>query len=124
MIIGHVRVEENVVITHRASYLITPSTVVAVPRPFRVPGVALGVAFFGFALIFMDLLWPHEIVLTLMSSIAAPILAGQIGQLKLVSPDLRGSELSTVAWGTHGELDRIRNRIMRVRSTMLEEDAP
>ncbi|MEX0957583.1 MAG: hypothetical protein WDZ83_20505 [Rhizobiaceae bacterium] len=121
MILGYIRVEENAVVTHRASYLITPSTVVGVPRPFLMPGAVFGVAFFGFAAMFMDLLYAHEIVITLLASILVPLAAGQIGQLKLLSRDLRGSEFASVVWGTHGELNRIRARIMRVRNTLQQE---
>lgn len=113
MIRGFVRVEENAVITHRDSYLLDTLTVVSVRRPFLMPGAVFGIAFFGFAVMFMDLLWAHEIVLTLTGSVAVPLIAGQVGQLKLLSRDLRGSELSDAVWGRHTDLNRVRVRIVR-----------
>ncbi|MEX0956374.1 MAG: hypothetical protein WDZ83_14335 [Rhizobiaceae bacterium] len=113
MILGYVRVEDNAVVTHRDSYLLETLTVVSVRRPFLTPGAAFGFAFFGFAAMFMELLWAHEIVLTLTASMAAPMIAAQVGQLKLLSRDLRGSELAGVVWGRHADLNRVRAGIVR-----------
>lgn len=113
MILGMVRVEENAVITHRDSYLIDTLTVVSVRRPFLLPGAAFGVAFFAFAAVFLDLLFAGEIITILVASIMAPVVAAQIGQLKLLSRDLRGSELSGVIWGRYADLNHVRSTIMR-----------
>ncbi len=117
MILGFVRIEKNAVVTHRDSYLLDTLTVVSVRRPFLMPGAAFGVAFFGFAATFMDLLYAREIVVALVASIAAPIIAAQVGQLKLLSRDLRGSELAGVVWGRHAALQRARARIVRAMAS-------
>lgn len=121
MILGFVRIEQNAVVTHRDSYLLDTLTVVSVRRPFVMPGAAFGIAFFGFAAMFMDLLWAHEIVATLVASIAAPAIAAQIGQLKLLSRDLRGSELAGVVWGRHARLQSVRTEIVRAMAARRRE---
>lgn len=112
MILGHISVDGHAVITHRDSYLLDQLSVVSVRRPFFATGVALGAAFAGFTAAFGDLLYANEIVITLGLSIAAPIALSQVGQLKLLSRDLRGSDLSGVVWGRYASLNRIRREIV------------
>lgn len=123
MILGFVRVEDNAVVTHRDSYLLDTLTVVSVRRPFLMPGAVFGVAFFGFTAMWIDLLFPMEIVVTLAMSIAAPMIAAQIGQLKLLSRDLRGSELSGVVWGRYLELNRVRANVVRAMGSRRRDSA-
>lgn len=119
MIIGFVHIDEEhgAVSTHRDSYLLDNITVVSVRRPFFAGGLMTGTGFIGFALSFSDLLYFHEIVATLV--IASVVVLGgiQAGQLKLLSRDLRGTELADVIWGRYAHLNAVRLRIARAMSS-------
>jgi hypothetical protein len=54
--------------------------------------------------------------------IAVVIVAGLwVGQLKLLSRDLRGSELADVIWGSYGHLNRTRMKIVRAMRGLPQE---
>lgn len=124
-IIGHVHVdkESGAVETHRDSYLLKTLTVVSVRRPALPAGILFGGGFVGFCLAFGDLMWPHEIALTLTGSVLALVAGWQVGQLKLLSRDLRGSELAGVIWGRYADLNAVRGRIVRAIAAGRAEDA-
>lgn len=116
MIFGFVDVDaENASVnTHRDSYLLETLTVVSVRRPFLAGGLLFGLGFMGFAAVFGDLLYTGEVA-TVFACAALVLVAGwQTGQLKLLSRDLRGSELSGVVWGRYADLNRVRGEIVRV----------
>lgn len=115
MMIGFVQIDEEhgAVSTHRDSYLLDNITVVSVRRPFLAGGLTVGTGFGGFALGFSDLLYPHEIAMTLALAVTALLGGLQAGQLKLLSRDLRGSELADVIWGRYAHLNTVRLRIAR-----------
>lgn len=113
MILGYIQVdrERGTVDTHRDTYLLGALTVVSVRRPFFLGGLLFGLGFAGFTVAFADLLYVHE-VLVLLASAGAAIIGGlQIGQLKLLSRDLRGSELSDAVWGRFARLNKVRKQI-------------
>lgn len=112
MILGSVDISKNAVVTHRDSYLVDSLSVVSVRRPFFSAAVMLGGAFSGFGIAFLDLLHPSELAAIGITSVLAAILGAQVGQLKLLSRDLRGSELSGAVWGQYSSLNRIRSRIV------------
>jgi len=112
MIFGSVHVDGKSVSTHRDSYLLSTLSVVSVRRPFLGSAVALGASFMAFGAAFLDLLYTKEIAILCGLSAAAIITGAQIGQLKLLSKDLRGSELSGVIWGQYAALNRIRSQIV------------
>ncbi|MCB9942444.1 MAG: hypothetical protein H6851_02300 [Geminicoccaceae bacterium] len=112
MILGSVTIDGHAVHTHRDSYLLTALTVVSVRRPLLAGSVLLAAGCGGFAWSFADLLFENEIRAL---GVAAGIVltAGLLtGQLKLLSRDLRGSELSGAVWGTYRHLGRIRREIV------------
>lgn len=113
MILGHVFVdkERGTLDTHRDSYLLDTLTVVSVRRPLLAPSALLAGAAIAFSLSFGDLLFAHEIALLVCASIVLIFLGWQIGQLKLLSRDLRGSELSDAIWGRYGRLNAVRRQI-------------
>lgn len=115
MILGfvHVDAENGSVETHRDSYLLDTLTVVSVRRPFLAGGVMFGGGFAGFALMFADLLYAHEMALIGSVALIVLWLGWQAGQLKLLSRDLRGSELSGVIWGRYADLNAARSKIVR-----------
>jgi len=115
MILGHVQVdhENGAVNTHRDSYLLKSLTVVSVRRPFLEGGILFGAGYAGFIFAFGDLLFWHEIALTLVAACSALVLGFRVGQLKLLSRDLRGSELSGAIWGSYADLNAVRRDIVR-----------
>jgi len=122
MIIGYITVNENAVITHRDSYLIKNLSVVSVRRPYLAGAMLLGGAFFGFGIAFGDLLYANEIITITGLSIAAMIAGSQVGQLSLLSRDLKGSELSGAVWGWHPHLQSIRSEIVEALHAEHEGD--
>lgn len=117
MILGSIKVERNAVTTHKDSYLLDNISVVSVRRPFLASAGLIASALGTGTLVFFDLLYPHEIALTLLA--AGLVLAfGLItAQLKLLSRDLRGSELGNALWGDFSTLNSIRARIDAVLDT-------
>jgi hypothetical protein len=113
MIISSVSVDGNSVNTHRDSYLLSSLSVVSVRRPFLGGAILLGGSFLGFGGVFIDLLYPMEIIMISTLSILAIFAGAQIGELKLLSRDLRGSELSGVIWGQYSDLNQVRTKIVK-----------
>lgn len=111
-IIGSVLVENGAITTHRDSYLLSNLSVVSVRRPFLASSIFLSGAFGGFGLAFSDLLYANEILAIAGFSAASVFLGSQIGQLSLLSRDLKGSELSSAVWGWHSTLQSIRMDIV------------
>lgn len=112
MIFGYVTLEDGALITHRDSYRLESLSVVSVRRPLLAPAILFGFGLAGFTLAFVDLLYLYEMCM-LAGLIAAGVKSGMwLGQLKLLSRDLRGSDLSDVIWGSYAELNRKRRKIM------------
>jgi hypothetical protein len=113
MIFGSVSIDGLAVHTHRDSYLLPNLSVVSVRRPFLAGSLLFAIGFGGFGLSFADLLYSYETRVIGGSIFAVMVMGFCIGQLKLLSRDLRGSELSDVIWGTYGHLNRVRMNIVR-----------
>jgi len=126
MIAGFVEMDmqARAVHTHRDSYLLDTLTVVSVRRPFLAGGLMFGLGFSGFTAMFSDLLYAHEMVLIPAGALALALGAWHIGQLKLLSRDLRGSELTGVIWGHYGELNKIRRDIINAMSETMPRAKP
>ncbi len=115
---GSVSIKNHAVITHRDSYLLDNLSVVSVRRPLLAPARLFGLGFAGFGWSFSDLLYAGEII-TIVSASGFAILAGVwLGQLKLLSRDLRGSELSGVIWGGYVHLNQTRTEIVTALAQM------
>ena len=111
MIIGSITVDDGSVSTHRDSYLLGNLSVVAVRRPFFGMAVLYGVGIGGFAAAFADLLYVGELATLILAALLIALAGWHVGQLKLLSKDLRGSELSDVVWGSYNELNLVRRKI-------------
>ena len=115
MIIGFVQVQDGAVTTHRDSFILSGVSVVSVRRPYLAGAILLGCGLAGFALAFGDLLYPHECLVLATFVFSLLFLGLQIGQLTLLSRDLKGTELSSAVWGTPSALQKIRAEIVRER---------
>lgn len=113
MIFGTVRLEDGAVTTHRDSYLIDTLTVVSVRRPMLAPALLMGGGIAAFTASFADLLYPGELATLGATSLTLLLSGWQLGQLKLLSRDLRGSELSGAVFGRYADLNRIRRDIAK-----------
>lgn len=111
MIFGSLSIDDGAVQTHRDSYLLKHLTVVSVRRPLLGAALLLALGGGSFALAFADLLHAHEIKSIALGCGAMLIAGFWLGQLKLLSRDLRGSELSGAVWGSYGRLNLERRRI-------------
>lgn len=111
MILGSVTIDADAVHTHRDSYLLPSLTVVSVRRPLLPGGILFAAGFGAFAFAFGDLLHPPEIQGIAGGCVAAMAVGLSAGQLKLLSRDLRGSELAGMIWGSYWHLNRIRREV-------------
>ncbi|MCB2012810.1 MAG: hypothetical protein KDF64_19835 [Geminicoccaceae bacterium] len=115
MIYGQVHIDEQAVSTHRDSYMLDQLSVVSTRRPLLPAAMISTLGTSSVAYNFQDLLHPDEIRFIIGVGIAALLGGFFIGQLKLLSRDLRGSELTSVIWGTYGHLNRIRREIVAAK---------
>lgn len=119
MILGYVVVDSQrrTLDTHRDSYLLDTLTVVSVRRPFLVGGSLFSVGLVAFSAAFCDLLYLHEVAAVVTSATVLAVAGWEVGQLKLLSRDLRGSELSDAIWGRYGRLNSVRRQITKAMTT-------
>lgn len=111
MIFGRVHIANGAVQTHRDSYLIKELSVVSVRRPCLAPALMICGATCAFLFGFSDLLYPGEMIF-LTGVLAGSLLLGVLlGRSRLLSRDLRGSELSGVIFGSAAHLNCIRRDI-------------
>lgn len=111
MIFGTVEVTATSVDTHRDSYLLEQLTVVSVRRPAWTAGLLASGSLAAFWIGCFDLLYPGEIAVLGTLSAVALLTGWHLGQLKLLSRDLRGSELSGAIFGQYADLNRLRRKI-------------
>lgn len=112
MILGTITITNDVVTTHRDSYLLGSLTVVSVRRPILIPSLMVGLSGAAFGLAFADLLFMSEIAAIGIIASGAIFLGIQLGQLKLVSRDLKNTELSSAVWGQYHDLQHHRHAIV------------
>lgn len=110
---GKIDIEDGAVQTRNDSYILTNITVVSARRPFLGAGLMTAAGIAGFTVSFHDLLFAGEIATAL--GVAAVCLWGGLwlGQLQLLSRDLRGSELSGAVWGPYRRLNHERRKIAK-----------
>ncbi|GMG84970.1 hypothetical protein LNKW23_41860 [Paralimibaculum aggregatum] len=115
MIFGSISIDDGAVNTHRDSYILDSLTVVSVRRPLLAPAAVIGGGFTAFSWANADLLYPTEIGTLVGASMVALVAGLWLGQLKLLSRDLRGSELSGAIWGSYRRLNHKRAEIVAKR---------
>jgi hypothetical protein len=111
MIFGSVRVSGNAVETHRDTYLLSQLTVISVRRPCLAGGIMFTLGLTAFGVAFGDLLYLLEIALLFILAFGSLAAGLYLGQIQLLSRDLRGSELSCMIWGSYEELNQVRQDI-------------
>lgn len=108
------KIKNNTLVTHRSSYLLDSITAADVQRPLLSISLVPAIGSCAFCIAFRDILYPAEIA-TIIGGVIALLAGGaRIGQLKLVSRDLRGSELSGAVWGSIKHLKSVHAEITRV----------
>lgn len=112
MVFGSVTVTSRAVETNRDSYLLENLSVISTRRPYLGAAMFFTLGFGGFAAAFADLLYAHEMRIIIVACTIILMGALWLGQLKLLSRDLRGSELSGVIWGSYRHLNRIRRDVV------------
>lgn len=118
MIFGSLNVDTEAVHTHRDSYLLDQISVVSVRRPFLAMGLLLAGGLALFAIGFGDLLFGGEQVLIWSFMIISLIAGWWIGQLQLLSRDLRGSELMGAVFGAYRVLNDKRRQIIKAKRSV------
>ncbi|MEM9733638.1 MAG: hypothetical protein AAF903_09175 [Pseudomonadota bacterium] len=122
MIFGHLSITPAAIITHRDSYDLDQITVVSVRRPMLVPALFIGGGMAGFSLIFADLLYGGELTALCGFGLMSLAIGLWLGQLKLLSRDLRQSELVDAVWGSYRTLNGLRLRIHAAKRKLVSED--
>ena len=117
------RIKGNTLLTHRSSFLLERITAADIQRPLLSISIIPAMGGCTFCLAFMDILYAGEIVTIIGGIVATLICTASVGQLKLVSGDLRGSEVSGAVWGRYRHLKSIHQDITRVWDAKEDFDA-
>lgn len=121
MIFGTLIIDGEALHTHRDTYLVKGLSVISVRRPFLPIGATIAAGAGGFGAAYADLLWSGELAAIAALSTAALVAGLKVGQLNLLSRDLRGSELMGAIYGTYGHLNRLRREIVAAKRRVLPE---
>jgi len=108
------KIRGNTLVTHRTGYQLDSITAADVQRPLLSMSVVPAIGGCAFCFAFSDILYPVEIASIIGCVVTIIVVGARIGQLKLVSRDLRGSELSGAVWGSIRHLKSIHAEITRV----------
>lgn len=111
MIFGKFDILGNSIETHNDTYILTTVTMISARRPFLGAGCMYAALICGFGAAFIDLLTPNELAAIAIAVLACLFVGFWLGQLQLLSRDLRGSELGTAVWGGYRHLNRIRRQV-------------
>lgn len=112
MIFGKIDITPRAVETHRDSYRLEHLTVASARRGFLPFGMMITIGGSAFGWQFFDLLYPGERIGLGVCVVLSALVGIFLGQLQLLSRDLRGSELRGAVFGTYGHLNRVRREIM------------
>ncbi|MGJ8629112.1 MAG: hypothetical protein ACSHXB_19295 [Sulfitobacter sp.] len=108
------KIRGNALVIHRNSFLLDRITAADVQRPLlsisAIPAAGAG----AFCFAFFDILYAGEIATIACSAVLSLIGGANIAQLKLVSSDLRGSEVSGAVWSSYRHLRNIHAEINSV----------
>lgn len=111
MILGTLEVKDGQLFTKNGSYQLDVVSVISTRRPALSAGVTLAglIALFGLGT--YDILYVGERA-ALAIAVTGSLCAGlTIGQLHLISRDLRGSPMADAVWGSYRRLNAERRKI-------------
>lgn len=111
MILGKLHLGATALHTHNDSYVLQGISAVSTRRPFLSTGLMIGALISTFTISFMDILSPTEITVLIATKLLSVVGGLTVGQLRLVSRDLRGSPIADAVFGTYGHLNRLRPQI-------------
>ncbi|MEM9699409.1 MAG: hypothetical protein AAF943_11525 [Pseudomonadota bacterium] len=122
MVFGTLELRGNSLKTHNDVYVLDGISLVSTRRPF----LSSGLSFAGLLTLFgagtIDLLYAGELLLIIGLVAVSAAIGLCIGQLRLVSRDLRGSPMGDAVYGTYGHLKgerlRIADAVQRARGGM------
>jgi hypothetical protein len=123
MLARYLEIKGGALHTSIDSYLLNQITAVSARRPFWASGILIGGLSAAFAGGFWDILTTPERIASLVVT-ATSIWGGlTIGQLQLVSRDLRGSPMAEAVYGTYRDLNRKRREIAEAVQAVQRGDA-
>ena len=108
MILGKLHLGETSLHTHRDSYVLETISAISTRRPFLSAGAMITVLTTGFGWSFADILTTGELLALSLVSLSSLAGGVGIGQLHLVSRDLRGSPIGDAVYGTYRHLNHER----------------
>lgn len=97
--------------THKDNFILTGITAISTRRPFLSAGLMVGGLCATLGMGFRDILWSGELLALSCIAVASVTVGLSIGQLRLVSRDLRGSPIADAVYGTYAHLNRKRREI-------------
>jgi len=121
MMLGTCDVKNDIVITHRTTYVLSKDTRPDVQRLFFGPSlvVSSGLTLFGFG--FADILYTHEMGLIAIIATASVFCGLQVARLVILDKVTRGTEQETANYGLHSTLQakrgEINHEIERIKNT-------
>lgn len=111
MIFGKLHLGATALHTHNDSYVLQGISAISTRRPLLSTGLMIGALSATFTISFMDILFPTEIAVLAATALLSMVGGLFIGQLRLVSRDLRGSPIADAVYGTYAHLNRLRPQI-------------
>lgn len=111
MVFGKLHLTADTLTTHNDSYVLSGLSAVSTRRPFLSSAIAMAALLILLGLGTIDILYAGEMLLIAASAGLFLGLGLTIGQLRLVSRDLRGSPIADAVYGTYGHLTRERLKI-------------
>ncbi|MEM8634386.1 MAG: hypothetical protein AAGF33_05355 [Pseudomonadota bacterium] len=112
MVFGKLTIGKAALHTHNDSYALRSITALSTRRPFLVAGGLISGVSAGFAFSFSDILTEAELLSALTISGFGLAIGVGIGQLTLISRDLRGSPMAESVYGSYRHLNRVRPAIL------------
>ena len=111
MVFGKIRLGETALHTHNDSYVLDSISAVSTRRPFLSASLMIAGFTVGFGWSFMDILSFGELLALFSVALLSAVGGLTIGQLRLISRDLRGSPIADAVYGTYSHLNHLRPQI-------------
>ena len=122
MIIGSIKVTAKNLITNKDTYRLASLTAISVRRPFLAASLLAVIASVSFIAGFHDLLKANEILGLSIFSLSVFLMGVNVGQLTLLSRDLKGTETANAVWGSPSSLNKARHNLVEAQEVLLEKN--